>query len=95
MKQLILVALLALTACRQHTCTNATVVKDCTGTYIRINGKDYHVCNREKTDSFADGTAVSVEYKTISNCNGTAKDDIVCLMIHENEGWIEVKSIKP
>lgn len=95
MKTVLLASLLSFSMCRTHRDTNATVIKDCTGSYLRIEGKDYHICNREKTDNIADGTPVTADYKKISSCNGTAKDDIVCLMVHANEGWIEIKSITP
>jgi hypothetical protein len=33
------------------------------------------------------------DFKKIDECKGSAADDIVCMMLHENEGWIEVTSI--
>ena len=71
-----------------------TVVKDCTGTYLRVDGKDYLVCNREKVSSFADGTTVNASFKKINECDGSAKDAFVCMMFHENEGWIKVEKIQ-
>lgn len=70
------------------------VVKDCTGTYLRFDGKDYHVCNPEKVSSFDNGATVNATFKKIKDCNGSAKDAIVCMMVHQNEGWIEVDEIK-
>lgn len=72
----------------------AKVVRDCTGTYLQITGKDYHVCNIEKTNSYKDDETVKATFSSVSECKGSAADQAVCLMYHENEGWIEVKSIK-
>jgi hypothetical protein len=69
------------------------VITDCTGSYLRMDGKDYQVCNTEKVANFQNLQVVNADFKKISNCTGSAADDIVCMMLHENEGWIEVKSI--
>ena len=71
-----------------------TVIRDCTGTYLRLDGKDYHVCNLEKVSSYPNGTNVVVTFKKIKDCTGLANDAIVCQMLHANEGWIEVEKIK-
>lgn len=81
-------------SCCKHDETLATVVCDCTGTYLRISSQDYHVCNLEKVNSFADGASVKVSYTKISVCTGSANEDIVCQMVHGNEGWITVNSIQ-
>lgn len=67
-----------------------TVVRDCTGTYLRFNEKDYNVCNLEKVSSFPNGILVTATFKKIKNCTGGA----ICHMYHENEGWIQVEKIK-
>lgn len=74
---------------------NARLIKDCTGTYIQINGKDYQVCNTEKTDALNADLNVKVEYTKITECTGSAASAIVCMMYHPNEGWIEIKNIDP
>ena len=81
-------------ACKKERNQTMTIVRDCTGTYLRIEGKDYQVCNLEKVSSFSDGTLVTATFKKIKECNGSAKDAIVCLMLHPNEGWIEVEKVK-
>ena len=75
------------------TSTKTIVVRDCTGTYLRENGKDYHVCNIDKVAPFADGATVEASFNKISECKN-ANNTVVCEMYHENEGWIEVVSIK-
>jgi hypothetical protein len=98
MKKLILIAttvsFLILFSCKKEINRTVTVVRDCTGTYLRLDEKDYHVCNLEMVSSFADGTTVTATFKKLKECNGSAKDQFVCYMLHENEGWIEVDKIK-
>lgn len=81
-------------ACKKTPRTTVTVVRDCTGTYLRMDGKDYLVCNLEQVERFADGAVVKASFKRLKECNGSAKDRIVCMMVHEHEGWIEVLSIE-
>ena len=91
----ILLALaVVLSSCKKEFNETVTVERDCTGTYLRFDGKDYHVCNLEKVASFADGVTVKARFKKLRACNGSARDAIVCAMIHPNEGWIEVSSIE-
>ena len=81
--------------CKKGGCNgDAIVVKDCTGTYLRMMEKAYQVCNPEKLSSFSDGQKVNAKHKKISECNGTAKDAAMCMMAHPSEGWIEVESVK-
>ncbi len=82
------------TGCKKECNQTATMVRDCTGTYLHLDGKDFRVCNLEKAESFPDGVAVNVTFKRIKKCKGSTENDIVCAMYHENEGWIEVLEIK-
>ena len=95
---LIFFILLVLTAlfpsCKKERSQTLTVERNCTGTYLRLDGKDYKVCNLEKVSSFSDGTTVTATFKKIDECNGAAKDAVVCQTLHPNEGWIEVDEIK-
>ncbi|WP_317897316.1 hypothetical protein [Aurantibacillus circumpalustris] len=94
MKKVLFILVLLLFSCKKNDCIKAELVKDCTGTYIRIDGKDYQVCNLEKVSAFNNGAKITVSYKKITECKGTAADQIVCLMLHANEGWIEVLKIE-
>lgn len=81
-------------ACNKTTTDNTVrIVKDCTGTYLQLPGKDYHVCNTEYTDSFKNGDTVQVSWIKINTCTGTASKAIVCMMLHPSEAWVEIKSI--
>lgn len=92
--------LLSLAACTKKSCQDhvllhpATVVRDCTGTYLRTeDGKDYNVCNLEAVEPYPAGTRVEADFKRISACPAAA-ERIVCYMLHANEGWIEVTSVR-
>ncbi|HET6244237.1 MAG: hypothetical protein H0V01_15785 [Bacteroidetes bacterium] len=91
----IFVCFVTLFACSKERNQTVKVVRDCTGTYLQFQGKDYHVCNLEKVSPFNDGDVVIATFKKIKVCRGSAMDEIVCLMYHPNEGWIEVEKIKP
>ncbi len=86
-------SILALPFCRKVRNKNTMVVKDCTGTYLRFEGNDYHVCNLEKTASFPDSTFVTASFKKLNECKGSGGSAVVCMMLHENKGWIEVTQI--
>jgi hypothetical protein len=94
MMKTIFISLLAIIAISVYGCKKTdrtvTVIKDCTGTYLRYEGKDYHVCNYEIAEGFTSGTEVTATYIKIKECN----DPSICLMAHQNEGWIDVVEIK-
>lgn len=71
-----------------------TIVRDCTGTYVRIaENEDYLVCNSDILTAKKDGEKVSVVYDYTKEC--AEKDGkIMCMMFHENKGMIRVKSVK-
>jgi hypothetical protein len=71
-----------------------TVKRDCTGTFLLLDGKDYQVCNVYKVSSFSDGATVTATFKKIQECNGPAKDALVCRMFHANQAWIQIENIK-
>lgn len=74
--------------------TKAMVVRDCTGVYLQMNGKDYRVCNIEKISNYKHGQEINASYKEISSCDGTANDQPVCFMLHAHEGWIKITRVK-
>lgn len=70
-----------------------TIVRNCTGTYIRVNEKDWHVCNFELLKNYKEGIRLSVTYEIPEDCpefNGIA----VCMMYHPHEGLIRILGIK-
>ena len=86
--------LVAIISCKKIVHQSSTIVRDCTGTYLRINEKDYQVCNLEKVNPYADGDLITVTYKKINKCSSSNNDAITCKLFHANEGWIEVTKIK-
>lgn len=82
------------TSCDKEAYQTATVVRDCTGTYLRLNSKDYLVCNLGKVASFSTGQTVTATFRKLKECNDPAQPTIICQMLHQNEGWIEVIKIK-
>ena len=97
MKKLLLItsvaALLTLLSCKRETNKPMTVIKDCTGTYLRMDGKDFQVCNIGKLTFFSSGTTVNATFKKIDNCK-RLEGKVVCKMLHQNEGLIEIVKLK-
>jgi hypothetical protein len=90
MKNLFYILFILITISCKKINKQVTVVRDCTGTYLRLDEKDYHVCNLEKIATFNDGAIITASFKKISVCNGSAVNSAVCSMLHKNEGWVEV-----
>jgi major membrane immunogen (membrane-anchored lipoprotein) len=88
---LIIITASIFSSCSKTNNKKMTVIKDCTGTYLEYNDKDYHVCNNEITDSFENGTKVRASFTNIANC--LEIDETLCEMLHKNEGWIKVTEI--
>lgn len=85
------VILVSLFACEKSGKNNAQIVRNCTGIYLRMDGKEYRVCNSEKVSKYPNGVSITVNYKHIKKCNS---DDIVCTMAYPNDGDIKVLKIK-
>ena len=89
-----IITILILFSCKKEKNEEVSVVRDCTGTYLHFNGKDYQVCNSDKLASFENGFTVKATFKRIKKCEGSANLETKCTMIHSNEGWIEVEKIE-
>jgi len=70
----------------------AIVIKDCTGAYLRMNNKDYLICNDDTIEKYNNEEIIYVTYKIISDCDWSER--VVCEMYHEKEGLIEITGIK-
>jgi hypothetical protein len=90
---LIIFIILVTSACKKEN-KSVTLIRDCTGTYLRFNDKDYKVCNLEKVEMIADDEIVTATFIKINKCNGSANGIPVCKLLHANEGWIEIVKIK-
>lgn len=88
------IALPALMACSKNKERNATVVDDCNGIYLTINGKDYNVCNSNILKPFKGGDKINVTYQKIDECPNPDYKAPMCLIGHASEGWIEVTKVR-
>ena len=79
---------------RRETTYNMKVIIDCSGTYLQDvkTNRDYHVCNAELIKPFNHGKLVNVTYKKIASCR-VLDSVVVCMLYHENDGWIEIVKI--
>lgn len=84
---------IALCSCKKESLRKMTVIRDCTGTYLRADGKDYHVCNDGLLSGYKGGVAVMANIRPVSEC-AEQNDRIVCMMLHQNEGWVQVTRVK-
>lgn len=96
MKKTIKLSLIGLTimltqACKKQNIEGATVIKDCTGVYIREDNKDYFVCNSDLLSDYNSGDAINVTFKEANACD---PGPVVCMMAHDYEGVVEVIKIK-
>lgn len=72
---------------------NGTINRDCTGTYIELNDRDYLICNPLMTDSYQNGKTVKVKFKSKTSCSSNSVS-FACQLYHPNSGIIEVMEIK-
>lgn len=70
------------------------IVRDCTGTYLRVTeNEDYLVCNAEILEAKKDGEKVSLIFDYTKTC-AERDGKIMCMMFHENKGMIRVKEVR-
>lgn len=93
MKRLLLLPFLllfALSSCnKDDKQCSMVVVKNCTGNYLQIDGKNYLVCNDEKLGKFADGETVHAIFRPSKDC----PYGFVCEMNFPVEGNIKISLI--
>lgn len=74
--------------------STGTIVRDCTGTYVRLGeNEDYLVCNSDILASKKDGEKVSLIFDYTKTC-AERDGKIMCMMFHENKGMIRVKEVR-
>jgi hypothetical protein len=89
---LLLLMLVVASSCKKERNKSVTIERDCTGTYLSMDGKDYHVCNTAATDAYNEGSTVKANFVLIGDCQ--QQNDGYCMLYHENEGWVEVEEIQ-
>lgn len=67
------------------------IIRDCTGTYIRMNEKDFKVCNEEAVKNIDSDTSVNLTFQNVDSCP-VDEDVVTCMMYHKNAGFVEVTS---
>jgi hypothetical protein len=87
------IILLGAAFCKKRMHETMTVIKDCSGTYLRLDNKDYHVCNPEALVNFPNGTTVKASFEKLKSCT-SLDNEIICELYHINEGWVKVKKIE-
>ena len=88
--RLIILSLLLITACAKSK-TNALLIKDCTGSYLRIGEKDYLISNNTIVENIETNTELDVSYNEVDEIES---NEFVCLMYHEYKGIVEITKIK-
>lgn len=73
--------------------TNAKINRDCTGTYLELDNKDYLICNPSMAESYANGSEIEVSFEFKSECNPNP-NEVVCFLYHKSYGFVEIKEIK-
>ena len=79
-------------SCATVSGVEAIVVRDCTGTYVRIDEKDYLVCNINLLEKYNEGDTVRVRFSRIDKCP-ELDSAITCMMYHQNEGMVRLKKV--
>lgn len=80
-------------SCTRENLNKVIVVKDCTGSYLEVNGKDFGVCNIERLERYADRDAIHAKFILLNECTAAAVRVPVCEIYHSHEGRIQI--IKP
>ena len=77
-------------SCQKDEDQEATIIRDCTGTYLQVEGHDYYVCNYEEVSNFSDNETVYVKYFKVDECGLVG----VCTLYHPKAGNVEVIEIR-
>lgn len=85
-----------LPSCHRKCGKSATIIRDCTGTYLRWNDADYYIVNDERTKAFGHNEVVKVTFKDVTkNADQmTFNNESNCMLYHAIEGFVEIKRIE-
>ena len=70
---------------------DAILIKDCTGSYLRIDNQDYYITNLEVVEHIESSTHLNVDFK--HKKDSEQKFISICMMHHETAGVIEITKI--
>lgn len=87
---------LLLASCNKKQSTSSEVIRDCTGTYLVVDGQHNPVCNVQMLENIQTGTIVQAEYKLVGNGKCEDRESFHCAMVHPGVigEWIRVIHIK-
>jgi hypothetical protein len=82
-----------LTTCSKDSDLQTAIVKkDCTGTYLVVDGKNYDLCKINQVANFPDGATVKVKFK-MTECNFSCNNYAICMMVRPSQGCIDIQVI--
>lgn len=83
--------LIGSTSCSK-TFTRGSIERNCTGTYLELNKKNFLICNPEITESYSDGSTVKVRFDSKDSCSKKPGD--ICALYYESHGFVKIIEIK-
>lgn len=91
---IITIIFIGVSSCKKRTDGTMTVIKVCEGTYLRLNNKDYKICNENKLEKYGNGAIVKARFVRDDGC---VSDRAFCMVLHDYEtemGNFRVTKIK-
>jgi hypothetical protein len=68
------------------------LIKDYTGSYLQIKGRDFRICDESKVDHISNGTEIIAIFRTTSSCENFNK--YTCVKMHKSEGNVRISKIR-
>lgn len=72
---------------------DAAIIRDCTGTYARMNDADFLISNPSSVEKFDDQEKVRILFEKAQN-NQVDGSPGICYMYHEYDGVIRIIDVK-
>lgn len=93
---ILIFALLIFTSCEKKHTTTTTVIRDCTGTYLRVDNKDLPVCNSVILSDKENGTNIIATFKKGGDNKCEDRDMPHCTMVHPYAvgEWIRITKVE-
>jgi hypothetical protein len=70
----------------------AKIVRNCTGTYLRVAGENHLVCNAEILNDWEDNKTVKVQTRNLTTC--APPDGEICALYFDYKNVVEITQIK-
>lgn len=83
---------LSISSCNKIS-SEMTVVKNCTGVYLKNNNNSYRVCNYNLLDDYQDGDKINITVKKTESCIEESPFNI-CYLNYPSKGVVEILNIK-